>query len=311
MDKIENSLIESIPEIKDEIQKTLQNIKNIKINNGQENINYNNDSNYEDIKTNPKKKSISNHHTIHITYFIPVLQFLDIKSIIELSKVNHIFNSFIYSLFFYRSSNQVLLFSNKNIKNKNSNIYHNSKIKQIKKQSTDDSNSNLSNDGNIILGPTKKIYSSFMSALTGALSYITPIPEMPKIHKDKKELEEIKKKIDLHEKLLNERIKQMAISNEIKATRAEIDKYIKEQYELKKSKKNENNKNKINEETIKKLKRDKYELEYKNLMKEVNQYEEEYIRLKKDNEVQNKVGIDLEIKINKIKYYAKNKFLPK
>ena len=307
MNKNENGLIESIPEIKDEIQKTLQNIQSIKKNYDEGNYIYN-DLSYEYINIKQKNKSGSNHHNIHIAYFIPVFQFLDIKSLLELSKVNHIFYSFIYSIYFYRSTYQVLLYSNKIKKNKNNNIFPKSQTDQIKKNISEKSNSKSSNDDNIILGPTKKIYSSFMSALTGALSYITPIPEISNIHKEKNELGEIEKKINLHEKLLDERLKQLAISNEIKATKAEIDKYIKEQYELKKNEKNI--KNKLNEQTIKKLKRDKYELEYKTLMNEISQYEEEYKRLKKDNEVQNKINIDLETKINKIKYYAKNKFLP-
>ena len=305
MNKNENGLIESIPEIKDEIKKTLQNIQSIKKNYDEGNSLYN-DLSYEYINIKHKNKSGPNHRNIHIIYFIPVLQFLDIKSLLELSKVNHVFYSFIYSIYFYRSTNQVLLYSNKN---KNNNIFPKSQINQIKKNISEKSNSNISNDDNIILRPTKKIYSSFMSALTGALSYITPIPEISNIHKEKNELGEIEKKINLHEKLLDERLKQLAISNEIKATKAEIDKYIKEQYDLKKNEKNI--KNKLNEQTIKKLKRDKYEWEYKTLMNEISQYEEEYTRLKKDNEVQNKINIDLETKINKIKYYAKNKFLPK
>ena len=308
MSKNENGLIETIPLIKDEIQKTLQNIQFIKKNYDEGNSIYN-DLSYEYISLNKKNKPSSNHHIIHIAFFIPVLQFLDIKSLLELSKVNHVFYSFIYSIYFYRSTNQVLLYSNINKNNKNNNIFPKSQTNQIKKNISEKSNSNISNDDNIILGPTKKIYSSFMSALTGALSYIAPIPEISNINKEKNELGEIEKKINLHEKLLDERLKQLAISNEIKATKAEIDKYIKEQYDLKKNEKNI--KNKLNEQTIKKLKRDKYELEYKTLMYEISQYEEEYTRLKKDNEVQNKINIDLETKINRIKYYAKNKFLQK
>ena len=310
MNKNGNSLIEFIPEIKEEIQKTIKNIESIKKTYKEKNSIYNN-LNYEDINPKQKNKQKSKYHTIHITYFIPVLQFLDIKSLLELSKVNHIFYAFIYSIYFYRSTNQILLHSNKNlILNKKNSINNKSQTNQVKQNLTE-----KSNEENLLLGPTKKIYSSFMSALTGALSYIAPIPEISNINKEKNELEEIEKKINLHEKLIDERLKQLAITNEIKKTRAELDKYIKEQYDIKKShKKNENNyknMNKINEQTIKKLKRDKYELEYKTLMNEISQYEDEYARLKKDNEIQNKNNIDLETKINKIKYYAKNKFLVK
>lgn len=310
MNKNGNSLIEFIPEIKEEIQKTIKNIESIKKTYKEKNLIYNN-LNYEYINPKQKNKQKSKYHTIHITYFIPVLQFLDIKSLLELSKVNHIFYAFIYSIYFYRSTNQILLHSNKNlILNKKNSINNKSQTNQVKQNLAE-----KSNEENLLLGPTKKIYSSFMSALTGALSYIAPIPEISNINKEKNELEEIEKKINLHEKLIDERLKQLAITNEIKKTRAELDKYIKEQYDIKKNhKKNENNyinMNKINEQTIKKLKRDKYELEYKTLMNEISQYEDEYARLKKDNEIQNKNNIDLETKINKIKYYAKNKFLVK
>ena len=106
--------------------------------------------------------------------------------------------------------------------------------------------------------------------------------------------------------MLDERIKQVAISNKIKATKAEIDKYIKEKYNIKNRMKN--NSGKINDQTIKKLKREKYESEYRTLMKEINEYEKQYDDLKKENEIQSNKGIDLETKINKIKYYAKNFF---
>ena len=69
-----------------------------------------------------------------------------------------------------------------------------------------------------------------------------------------------------------------------------------------------NNSGKINDQTIKKLKREKYESEYRTLMKEINEYEKQYDDLKKENEIQSNKGIDLETKINKIKYYAKNFF---
>ena len=320
MNKNENTLIQDISEIKEEIKKSLKNFELIKDIYNKEN-NINNNLNYDDIEQVHKSKSKK--IILHIAYFIPALQFLDIKSLIELSKVNHLFYSFIYSLYFYRSANQILNHSTKKLNTKKDDIFNNKKIKQKSIDKTN--NAILSNEENIILGTTKKIYSSFMSSITGALNYIAPIPEIPSLHKEKNELEEIEKKINLHEKLLNERIKQLAISDEIKKTRAEIDRYIKEQYDIKKNNKkkeinnssninnnsnnNINNKyNKINDLTIKRLKREKYESEYISLMKEINEYEKEYNNLKKENEIQNKLEIDLETKMNKIKYYAKNTF---
>ena len=318
MNKNENDLSQNISDMKDEIQKSLKKLELIKELYNKENENENNlkEIKYDELKI--KNKSRTKRNILHVTYFIPILQFLDIKYIIELSKVNHLFYSFIYSFYFYRSVNQILIHSNKKINNKKEDIFNKRKIKQFTQNNKDMINKkNTQDEDNLILGPTKKIYSSFMSALTGALSYIAPIPEMPNTytHKEKKnDLEEIGKKLILHEKLLNERIKQLAISNEIKNTRAKLDKYIKEQYDIKKNhKKNELNKNTknnflINDQTIKKIKREKYESEYNALLQEINNYENEYNNLKKDNEKQSQINVELEIKLNKIKYYAKNTF---
>lgn len=307
MNKNENILIKDINEIKDEIQKSLKNINYIK-----ELHDKSDNDNYEDEPKN-KIKTKSKRKNLHIVYFIPILQFLDIKSLIELSKINHLFFSFIYSYYFYCSAEQIRKYSNKNLNTKKDDIFNKKNIERFNKNKSN--NKNQAEEENLILGPTKKIYSNFMSALTGALSYIAPIQEMPNAHKEKNELEEIEKKINIHEKLLNDRIKQLAISNEIKDTKAEIDKYIKEQYDMKKiqkkneiKNKNNYNNNKINDQTIKKLKREKYESEYKNLMKEINEYESQYIKLKKENELQNRLDIDLETKMIKIRYYVKNNF---
>lgn len=313
MDKNENSLTQDISEIKDKLKNSLNNIKFIKELYNPEKQDSLYDIEFDDIKLRQKSKS-RKITTFRVTYFIPVLQFLDIKSLIEFSKVNHLFYSFIYSFYFYRSVNQIIVYSLKNSKNKNNDMFDKNNMKRIKSNNSG-KNSEQSSilDEGLILGPTKKIYSSFMSSLAGALNYINPVGEViPTMHKEKNELEEIQKKINLHEKLLDERFKQVKISNEIKETRAELDKYIKEQYDIKnKQKKNELNKktsNKINDLTIKKLKREKYESEYKALIQEINEYEAKYNDLKKENEIQSKIGVDLETKINKIKNFAKNVF---
>lgn len=300
MDENENTLSQDISEIKDEIQKSLEKSKYIKDSYDKEIDNDLNNINYDSFKMN------KNTH-MRVTYFIPVLQFLDIKSLIELSKVNHLFYSFIYSFYFYRSVNQVIKYSNKYLKIKKDDIFNKNQMKKIKPNNTENNNSqNSENDDGLFFGPTKKIYSSFMSALNGALSYINPVSETTNVHKERNEKEEIEKKIILHEKLLDERIKQLAISNKIKATKAEIDKYIKDKYNIKNRMKT--NSGKINDQTIKRLKREKYESEYKALMKEINEYEKQYEELKKENEAQSNIRIDLETKINKIKYYGKNFF---
>ena len=234
MDKNENSLTQDISEIKDKLKNSLNNIKFIKELYNPEKQDSLYDIEFDDIKLRQKSKS-RKITTFRVTYFIPVLQFLDIKSLIEFSKVNHLFYSFIYSFYFYRSVNQIIVYSLKNSKNKNNDMFDKNNMKRIKSNNSG-KNSEQSSilDEGLILGPTKKIYSSFMSSLAGALNYINPVGEViPTMHKEKNELEEIQKKINLHEKLLDERFKQVKISNEIKETRAELDKYIKEQYDIK------------------------------------------------------------------------------
>ena len=57
---------------------------------------------------------------------------------------------------------------------------------------------------------------------------------------------------------------------------------------------------------IKKIEKEKYENEYNDLIKEINEIESEFNKIKKDNEKQNQIGFELDNKINKIKFYTKN-----
>ena len=304
----ENNFMKEVLEIKKELEKSIKNFEKINELKEKNKLNYINESN----KAKAKIK-------YNVTYFIPVIQFLDIKSICELSRVNHIFHSFIFSFYFYRSTYQVYKYA---IKNKNKNISKKNFLDKNNKKIENNSNINLqqnpqnpSNTENLLLDQTKKIYTNFMSAITGAFNYFNPIPIMPKGTKEGNELEEIEKKIALHEKLIDERIKLIRIGNDITNTKNKIEKYIQEQYDIKSKKKNENgNVNKINlhdDNLIKKIKKEKYENEYKALIKEIKESENELNRIKKENENQEKIGIDLENKINKIKYYAKNVLINK
>ena len=143
-----------------------------------------------------------------------------------------------------------------------------------------------------------------MSAITGALNYINPTQGIvPAAKGVKNELEEIEKKIALHEKLIDGRIQQIKICKEIDDIKQEINKYIDKQY------KNKHKKKLINrEDTIDKNERDKLEMEYNNLINEINGIETEYEKIKKENEKRNKIDIELENIINKIKYYSNNIF---
>ena len=308
----ENNFMKEVLEIKEELGKSIKNFEKINELKEKNKLNYIDEYINESNKAKAKIK-------YNVTYFIPVIQFLDIKSICELSRVNHIFHSFIFSFYFYRSTYQVYKYA---IKNKNKNISKKNFLDKNNKKIENNSNINLqqnpqnpSNTENLLLDQTKKIYTNFMSAITGAFNYFNPIPIMPKGTKEGNELEEIEKKIALHEKLIDERIKLIRIGNDITNTKNKIEKYIQEQYDIKSKKKNENgNVNKINlhdDNLIKKIKKEKYENEYKALIKEIKESENELNRIKKENENQEKIGIDLENKINKIKYYAKNVLINK
>ena len=308
----ENNFMKEVLEIKEELEKSIKNFEKINELKEKNKLNYINEYINESNKAKAKIK-------YNVTYFIPVIQFLDIKSICELSRVNHIFHSFIFSFYFYRSTYQVYKYAiknkNKNISKKNFLDKNNKKIENYSNINLQQNPQNPNNTENLLLDQTKKIYTNFMSAITGAFNYFNPIPIMPKGTKEGNELEEIEKKIALHEKLIDERIKLIRIGNDITNTKNKIEKYIQEQYDIKSKKKNENgNVNKINlhdDNLIKKIKKEKYENEYKALIKEIKESENELNRIKKDNEKQEKIGIDLENKINKIKYYAKNVLINK
>jgi hypothetical protein len=261
---------------------------------------------YEDTNSKNVIKFENKKTKIHIILFIPVLQFLDIKSYMELSRVNHIFYSFLYSFYFYRTINQILKYSSKNtFLKKKSLINMNKNISPIKNNINQ--NSQTQGDQNIIIDQTKKLYTSFMSAITGAINYITPTPNLTSgVQEKKDELSEIEKKIALHERLIDERIKLVKLCKEINNIKQEIDNYFDKKYKIKNNKMM--NKKKVDNYLINKNEKEKYEMEYKNLIKEINEIETEYESIKKDNEKETQIGIELENKIDKIKNYSNNVF---
>ena len=146
-----------------------------------------------------------------------------------------------------------------------------------------------------------------MSAITGAINYITPTPNLTSgVQGKKDELSEIEKKIALHERLIDERIKLLKLCKEINNIKQEIDNYFDKKYKIKNNKMM--NKKKVDNYLINKNGKEKYEMEYKNLIKEINEIETEYERIKKDNEKETQIGIELENKIDKIKNYSNNVF---
>ena len=304
--KNEENLYEDIEKIKDELLNSIKNMELIKESYKKEEQNNFQELYYEDTNSKNVIKFENKKTKIHIILFIPVLQFLDIKSYMELSRVNHIFYSFLYSFYFYRTINQILKYSSKNtFFQKKSLINMNKNISPIKNNINQ--NSQTQGDQNIIIDQTKKLYTSFMSAITGAINYITPASNLTSgVQGKKDELSEIEKKIALHERLIDERIKLLKLCKEINNIKQEIDNYFDKKYKIKNNKMM--NKKKVDNYLINKNEKEKYEMEYKNLIKEINEIETEYESIKKDNEKETQIGIELENKIDKIKNYSNNVF---
>ena len=304
--KNEENLYEDIEKIKDELLNSIKNMELIKESYKKEEQNNFQELYYEDSNSKNVIKFENKKTKIHIILFIPVLQFLDIKSYMELSRVNHIFYSFLYSFYFYRTINQILKYSSKNtFFQKKSLINMNKNISPIKNNINQ--NSQTQGDQNIIIDQTKKLYTSFMSAITGAINYITPTPNLTSgVQGKKDELSEIEKKIALHERLIDERIKLLKLCKEINNIKQEIDNYFDKKHKIKNNKMM--NKKKMDNYLINKNEKEKYEMEYKNLIKEINEIETEYESIKKDNEKETQIGIELENKIDKIKNYSNNVF---
>ena len=304
--KNEENLYEDIEKIKDELLNSIKNMELIKESYKKEEQNNFQELYYEDSNSKNVIKFENKKTKIHIILFIPVLQFLDIKSYMELSRVNHIFYSFLYSFYFYRTINQILKYSSKNtFFQKKSFINMNKNISPIKNNINQ--NSQTQGDQNIIIDQTKKLYTSFMSAITGAINYITPTSNLTSgVQGKKDELSEIEKKIALHERLIDERIKLLKLCKEINNIKQQIDNYFDKKYKIKNNKMM--NKKKVDNYLINKNEKEKYEMEYKNLIKEINEIETEYESIKKDNEKETQIGIELENKIDKIKNYSNNVF---
>ena len=301
--KNEENLYEDIEKIKDELLNSIKNMELIKESYKKEEQNNFQELYYEDTNSKNVIKFENKKTKIHIILFIPVLQFLDIKSYMELSRVNHIFYSFLYSFYFYRTINQILKYSSKNTFFKKKSLIKN--ISPIKNNINQ--NSQTQGDQNIIIDQTKKLYTSFMSAITGAINYITPASNLTSgVQGKKDELSEIEKKIALHERLIDERIKLLKLCKEINNIKQEIDNYFDKKYKIKNNKMM--NKKKVDNYLINKNEKEKYEMEYKNLIKEINEIETEYESIKKDNEKETQIGIELENKIDKIKNYSNNVF---
>ena len=293
------NLSEEIENLKNELEKSIKNIELIKDLYKKEEQDKFENLFYEDSKSDNIIKFKKGYINAHITLFIPIFQFLDIKSFLEFSRVNRLFHSFIFSFYFYRSVNQVLIFSKKKYNLSTKHTKNKKEKNHIININNTKVNTNPQEDQNIILGQTKKIYSSVMSAITGVFNYMNPTSELNQgLKGEKDELKEIEKKIELHDKLIDGRIQQLKIYKEIDNINNQIEIYIRKKNKLKNKK--------VNNVSIKNIEKEKYEKEYNNLIKEIKEIENKFNEIKKDNETQNKIGIELDDKINKIKFHAKN-----
>ena len=214
----------------------------------------NKENNIDSLNTSLKNHHNKKYKKFKITYLRTIIQFFDLNSFISLSFLNKEFYYFLSSICAYKFINQIQ--SHQKL------MKHKKKNPNIKSVKTDNSNKTTNS--------IKKGGYSFFSALTGALSYFTPSTEINTIKVEKKpDLNEINNKIDLHLNILNEKIKQLKLSKEISEIRKNIDDLINERFSLKEQ--SENNRITImQEKEFEKIKKEKYENDYKETLNELN-----------------------------------------
>ena len=247
----------------------------------------NKENNIDSLNTSLKNHHKKKYKKFKITYLRTIIQFLDLNSFISLSLVNKEFYYFLSSIYAYKFINQIQ--SHQKL------MKHKKKNPNIKSVKTDNSNKTTNS--------IKKGGYSFFSALTGALSYFTPSTEINTIKVEKKpDLNEINNKIDLHLNILNEKVKQLKLSKEISEIRKNIDDLINERFSLKEQ--SENNRITImQEKEFEKIKREKYENDYKETLNELNMIKKNFSKLQKEYEKNQKEYIENELNLTKIGYY--------
>ena len=247
----------------------------------------NKENNIDSLNTSLKNHHNKKYKKFKITYLRTIIQFLDLNSFISLSLVNKEFYYFLSSIYAYKFINQIQ--SHQKL------MKHKKKNPNIKSVKTDNSNKTTNS--------IKKGGYSFFSALTGALSYFTPSTEINTIKVEKKpDLNEINNKIDLHLNILNEKVKQLKLSKEISEIRKNIDDLINERFSLKGQ--SENNRITImQEKEFEKIKREKYENDYKETLNELNMIKKNFSKLQKEYEKNQKEYIENELNLTKIGDY--------
>ena len=271
----------SILEVSKEIIKNINTLKEKR-----KSMNKENEKSNLNITLESKKSKYKKNRKFRITYLTTVIQFLDLNSLISLSLVNKEFYYFLSSIYVYKFIIQIQ-------RHQKIMKYNNKKdIKSIKSD-------NINKTTNL----NKKGGYSFFSALTGALSYFTPSTELNNIKTEKKpDLNEINNKIDLHLNILNEKVKQLKLSKEISEIRKNIDDLINERFSLKEQ--SENNRITImQEKEFEKIKREKYENDYKETLNELNMIKKNFAKLQKEYEKNQKEYIENELNLTKIGDY--------
>ena len=227
------------------------------------------------IPTSPR-----NNKQLRITYLRTVIKYLDYQSMFNLSLVNKEFYSFLTSIYFYKFISQVK--------------------EGQKNNKTAELNTSFSSNNSLFA--SKKKGGGFLSALTGALSIFAPVTDNTTKKEPKLDIKEIRTRIELHEKVLNEKMRNLQISKEIIDIRTNIDKLIEERYQTK------NKEDSSDDKEIEKIKREKIEATYLELKREVDALNTESIKLKNRYEILQKQDIDKEMKLNMLGNYIKNNF---
>lgn len=228
------------------------------------------------IPTSPR-----NSKQLRITYLRTVIKYLDYQSMFNLSLVNKEFYSFLNSIYFYKFISQV---------------------KEGQKSNAKTAELNTSFSSNNSLFASKKKGGGFLSALTGALSIFAPVTDNTTKKEPKLDIKEIRTRIELHEKVLNDKLRNLQLSKEIIDIRTNIDKLIEERYQTK------NKEDSSDDKEIEKIKREKIEATYLELKREVDVLNTESIKLKNRYEILQKQDIDKEMMMNMLGNYIKNNF---
>lgn len=212
--------------------------------------------------------SKSKKYYFRISFLKNSIQFLDLKSILNLSLVNKEFGYFIKSVYFYKFTKCVKNSKTQN-KKTNSNNFSNKKVTPSKTNSSNDQTggvSNLFGLGNYVVG---------------ALGSVLGIKQYSDSKERKIDPIVLEEKYKIYEKILNTKLKNSKMSQEMRELRENIDTIVSEKIAKKSyspiKKDHFNYHNFMIDEELQKIKRDKLEsesdslkIEVESLIKEVN-----------------------------------------